>query len=280
MTPEILPYGNKDGRKHAIASMAFGLEFAEELGSDQLRQIASIRDELVELLPGVREKKSLKIDVNTPSKAMAEESLGAIVFESVRRDGSIARSLTISSNSAFVNVNDYVSWADAWEFAKVVFGKVLPGIVRQTLISCVGLQYVDRFISYCDVGSFDSSKVFDRNSSMLPSIMFDFPGPWHSNNGYFVNIEEPFVCNVLNNVNASLAQHQEPYGEKKVFSQVEINFIHRALISESPRSFIEADGREIGDDLEILMSSIHDLHKDIFSKIITKNMSESIGLTD
>lgn len=275
MTAEVKPFGEKVGRDHAIVSMAFGIEFSEALERETLSKVLSLHDSVKEDLPGRKQKKSLTITMQEGPGAVKEEGLGAVIFESVNKDGSIAKSLTVASEHAFVNVNDYASWADAWEFAYKILGIVVPVIQESTAVKAVTLQYLDRFYVSCPLNEFNNSWVLRSGTKYIPPHIFDLKGPWHSNNGFFDRVETPLNTFVLNNVNISLSEKKGFFESDDVVSEIELNLSHRALFNVEPIGF----GGLFDDEcFKKLMSQLHDIHKNLFGDLLSSDVSKIIGL--
>ena len=276
MTAEVKPFGEKVGREHAIVSMAFGIEFSSPIPPEALSRVASLHSSVKEELPGKKQKKSIKINVQSGPSAVSEQDLGVVIFESVNKDGSIARSLTVAHEHAFVNVNDYDSWAEAWAFAKKIFDAVFPAFETTTSVRAVTLEYLDKLYICCPIGEVDNSCVLKNDGEYLPSHIFNLRGPWHSNNGFFNAIESPFNTFVLNNINAALAEKKDVFEDGDIASEIELNLSHRALFNPTAINFsdLKSDSK-----FDHLMATLHKLHKTLFLSLISDDVSKIIGLS-
>ena len=225
-------------------------------------------------LPKVSEQKALTVSLSDgPSGASASQSLGVdgIAFERFSPHRLLSKSLVINRQHCIMTNNKYTRWLKVWPEAREMFGMILPTIIQYQKVAAIGLQYSDIFTWRGNNEEFDLSILFNQDSELLPSHIFKLKSLWHLHQGYF---DEPEIQinlkhKTLNNININLVDMDGSLTIHIVTAQ-------RVIFIDKETNYEDWTSKE--GVLDIIMSKLHDVNKEILSKLLTTEIQNKIKL--
>jgi uncharacterized protein (TIGR04255 family) len=178
-------------KAHAIVEMVVFFEFAHGLDGNMDR-LLPLRSEMEDDFPRSNLLQAVEI-VFPPNQQQASQEtrrIDGIELQRFKRDGTFEWLIRITSRSISVHCLEYTRWGYIWptinRYISTIFGK-LAG--TNAVLSGVGLKYVDQFVYQGEVKSYDLSRLFKRDTSLLHPRAFSSGTSWHCNCGWFQDME-------------------------------------------------------------------------------------------
>jgi len=264
-------------KAHAIVEVVWFIQFSGEFPKGALIKFSSLKDELVDALPKFSEMQKLSLAI-TPQGPVAQQDVGGMEFQRIKRDGSLEWMLRIHDNTISVHCLDYARWDTAWSNASAYLYRVFSKIEGPELpVALVGLKYIDRLVYEGPFDQIDMSKLFRNDSDLLFSKAF-MAGPlWHCHTGWFDDLAESNL-NCLNQLNIDTA-YTTVAGERKHTTTIDHNTIVRFPPGEkSQLQVIVGDNANEKTLINKIMNSLHMKNKRVLGTLLAKDISERILL--
>ena len=264
-------------KAHAIVEVVWFIQFLGQFPKGALIKFSSLKEELADDLPKFSEMQKLSFAI-TPQGSVAQQDLGGLEFQRIKKDGSLEWMLRIQDNSISVHCLDYSRWVNSWREASTYLYKALGKIEGPELpISLVGLKYIDRFVYDGSTDQFDISHLFQINSELLFSKAFTAGPLWHCHTGWFDDVDgSNLQC--LNQLNID-ATYTTIAGQRKHTTTID----HNALVRFPPGDdnhlqVIVGDSPNNETRLHKIMDTLHTKNKKILGSLLTQDVSERILL--
>lgn len=269
-TAEELSFSPINGA-HAIVEMALFVNFTPAFSLNTIKKLVLLEDDLKNYLPKANhvEKFDFKIE-NDQLTNSSNKVLGGIELQRINEDGSIGWILRVSESSISVHCLNYTQWAsvfdEAFGYLKAAFKRLEGG---DSLISSVGLMYVDRFVHNKDPSTSNLSELFQEESDWVFKHAFNSKNKlWHNHIGWYEDLDEMSCLNQLK----TSASYVNINNNQKLVVTVD----HNAIISGESNDF-----KEDGDSckkLEEIMNKLHGMNKKVLGMLLTEEVSARINL--
>lgn len=246
--------------RNAIDAMAFKLIFSQPVGEAVFKAIEENLSIFMDELPSMEVKRDITFRME--AKNTVTHNVSGFVFFKSLETGIHEQSLEITGQHIVFSCRKYDSWTSQWTFARKMISLLAPLIPDLNLISSVGLEYTDIFISYVDPSLDDINNLLKRDSKYLTLNCIQ-KGFWHVNQGFY---EDGSLVNI--NV-----RHQQEKSKDLIRWAIVINIIHRTGQASTRLSDMLESGV-----IDEKMRQMHSLDKVILSEIITVESANSIGL--
>ncbi len=253
---------------HAIAEVAFALEFASEFDERAVQAVLLLQEPLREELPRMEALNAITFQFQPQQGASispAARPTGAI-FQSVKQNGSPAWILRAEGKRIVVNCLDYLRWADVWARAQRYFSMATQAVmIGENPIAQVALQYVDHFVRDGQQG-YSATEVFRADSVYLTRKALDSGALWHVHQGWFEQPQE-FGERCLNVVNIAT---NDAGGVHTT------SIDHNQLFQLRERPIAQLGG--LIERLDRMMQYMHQRNKQVLAGLVAREMSQRIGL--
>lgn len=267
---------NPNTEQHAIVEVVFGVQLARNLSAKELDALVAAHKEHFSDLPKVHRPQIIQFafgEGSPPADLPIMQPTAGVMFDAMKRDGSLDWRLRADDNRLFVNCLSYTRWADVWPTARkflAAAGDIVVG--ADNAVTGFILQYIDVFRWAGDPSTYNVDAMLDRNSTHLPGSIFDCGPLWHLHQGWYRNVTDEPKGRVLERVHldAVLEEKQVPIVKVDTYIQLELSQKRSwaaIFTGESP----------IGD---ALFDKLHEQDKDILKSILTEDMARRVALID
>ncbi len=137
--------GWKFDTPNPIVAYTVGIEFDRAIDDASLRRVMALHSQLRRELPRKVEQQSFTVNFGFQPPQSVAPNLGGVVFDSLKPDGSVLHSLTITRNSCSYMTSNYTRWAEYWPVAERLIGSVCKEIEEMTNISAFVLVGNNKF---------------------------------------------------------------------------------------------------------------------------------------
>lgn len=250
---------------HAIARLDFALLFKKDLD-------AETQQDLVSRLSSHLGKFGLQQLAPNDSDAVLDED-GDEVFAFARKDedGDVVEEVHVHENYVHVVWSDYRGWLFSRDGAIERLGPAIDLISSGTVeFVGVGLAYRDVFLT--DEGAlFDASKVFRKDSELLPSFLIGKGSKWRHWSGWFE--PESAVSQWRNAcmLGIDLGERSQDDGPKVHVTEI----VHRQRVYAAK----EGSGAAAV-ELAMMWDEAHKQNRSLMNRLICDQMLELIGLKE
>lgn len=256
--------------EHAVKSVSFVCELGANLSSEKIKQIITHYDNSIELrkiFPKKTAAQGPSVFINESGINVKDSGeINQIILERFGSDGIPEFTLSLQGNIINFSSNKYSRWASISTEAFAILSQFVNLVLPDPGISVFGLQYLDEFIVTGDIDSFRASMLFDSNSKILPSSVFERIGPWHNHMGWFDDGKIVQHDKLLHNLNVNVV----PQHEKVI---VQIIGAHRFILTNPISNNVNIDSA-MASKFQIL----HDTNKVLLKKLLNKQALKEIHL--
>ncbi|GFO76389.1 hypothetical protein BPLS_P4134 [Bathymodiolus platifrons methanotrophic gill symbiont] len=256
---------------HAIVEMALFVSFTPAFSLNTIKKLVLLGDDLKNSLPKANHVNRFELKIEDDQHtSFSDKVLGGIELQKINEDGSIGWMLRASENSISVHCLNYTLWAsvfaEAFNYLKVAF-KRLEG--SDSLISSVGIMYVDRFVCNKDPSTSNLSELFQEESDWVFKGAFNSKNKlWHNHIGWYEDLGHMSCLNQLK----TSASYVNINNNQKLVVTVD----HSAIISGESNDFKEDGGS--CEKLEEIMNKLHGMNKKVLGRLLTEQVSARINL--
>ena len=244
---------------HAVATVSFGVFTSEFIDADRIQKLIS---------------KHNLIRTELPAVTVLEDGPPGVEFAYRRPDGTASWALRCgNANEIIVECNRYTRWKKVWSTAQSLLDHAMECCLLVGEIQFVNptLRVVDRFRAVVENPQIASLLKRDR---FLAEAIFDVGPIFHSNVGWYVEIDRNQVLNTLN-----LSGRKENVFKQSVFDVVPTLFVTLDQIQQYRSSFsYDINAISSSNFLEVVMNRLHDDNKILLQRVLTSEMQEKIGL--
>ncbi|MER8828820.1 TIGR04255 family protein [Mesorhizobium sp. M0938] len=258
---------------HAIAEVVFGLMLRRPFNRSEIEALANSHDRWRDMLPRLSRQSTVQFLMGAggqlPPPEMLPTGAGGVLFDRVKPDGELAWRLSAQEQSLNVNCLEYSRWAEIWPQVRAFLKDASEvAAISTNPVTNVVLQYVDLFEWRDRSKSVRVNQLLDPDNPDLPSTAGQHGELWHVHQGWFRKENLPVPGQILERIHIDGVLSQA-----KMLPTVKID-IYLRLDLESP---IKTSDLFKG-NADTLFSYLHDTHKSILAKFLTKAAAERIGL--
>ena len=213
--------------------------------------------------------------------------LGGFIFDSLKPDGDVERSISLMDTKLSIMRADYQSWERTWGDARETFVLMLPVLLERSAVVSFHLQYHDRFICGGEHEHSSPRKVLRPESHWLTPKVFEAGELWHSHYGFFEYPDQPHRHQLLNVVETQLIPVENVQDDLKTELAIDVKQNHRVIHGveragghpDEAKTAEEILGVEGGTGLiDAYMDEMHDRNKQILAQLINDEMCDRIKL--
>jgi len=254
---------------HAIAAVAFSVNFNRPLEVGEIANARKIEPEVNEFLPGTT---LIPRDPPRPPLPFFPVTVGFMLHR-VKPDGKPAWVLTAHQNSISAQCTEYTRWADVWGRVRTWLMKLYNLVKRSDLlITSVSLQYKDEFSATKPLDSDVLEKLFKVDSQYLPSRTFNNKELWHINQGWYLPETAPTIGNKLNVKLNVLNIATREVGNSIVLV---IDHLSRFQMDNPSELFSDCGDRA---PIDVVMEELHVQNKSLLRNLLSPQMARRIRL--
>ena len=288
---EVRPW-NKDG--HAIVDAAFTVDFVSPPTPSTVRELLALHSKVRNEYPRKQELTLGKFGISANqstgevrSGVVGETQPGGLIFDSLKANGEVERSIQLSENKLAITRADYEGWDKTWGEARGILVKMLPVLLERGDVIAIHLRYHDRFVWDGDPEEFRADLVFRRDSPFLAPNLFEVEDFWHSYHGFFEYLDRPYLHQLLNVMEAKVITAEIVGEDPSPRTVAEVRLNHRTfhgveqagtrpeLITSEEELFGRGDEPGL---LDAYMNEMHDRNKAVLRRLINDEMCDSINL--
>lgn len=193
------------------------------------------------------------------------------IFDSLRSNGEVERSIKLENTALSVTRSDYQKWEETWPEVRSIFRLMLPLLMERADVAAFHLQYSNKFIWTGDRDSFQAVKLFRKDTQFLAPNVFKVHDLWHSYHGYFEDFNDPQIHQRLHVIEVKVLTPPE----SDLVVQIQLN--HRIV----PESNLNEKDQVLSDErgfLDVYMNAMHAANGNLLARLITDEMCEKIDL--
>jgi uncharacterized protein (TIGR04255 family) len=265
--------------RHAIKEVVFALTLKRQFEPEEVKAVMEAHERWREELPKISPTTAHRVVFgNTPLPPDVEpyEQLGiaGVLFEALKRDGSLDWRLRLEQNWIAVNCLSYTRWADIWPTAKNLLDQVCAIVVNPKLpVVGAALQYIDEFVWEGDIGGYTVADLLRDDSELLPGSIRTKGALWHVHQGWFQyeDLSVPGRC--LHKVHIDGVERDGKY-----VTRIDTTLRHD-LADEltSYTAVFGSNGKRA--PIDSVFGEMHDESKRLMASFITEEMAERIDLS-
>lgn len=258
---------------HAIEQVAFVIQFDQEFNDQTLIKLRAVADQFKDDLPGVTEIQSIGFAFGIQIAPTQQSQVAGLVRKSVGRDGALECELRMDKTGITFVTTRYTRWNKAWEQVSKYLEALLPVYLEQANLLAIGLNYVDKFAWAGDLNNCNPALLIQKDSKYVSNHIFETKEFWHSHTGVFIRADNN--TKRLLNLNVDYLDDPRPEGIKRVVS------VTTTVTDQFNQQGYTPLAHEAGNKELIFshMQSMHEFSKQVFSDLITPEMSKRIALT-
>jgi uncharacterized protein (TIGR04255 family) len=198
--PGYLPYAGKN----SIVEVSFGLQFALPLDAIISSKYEALRTSFLDEFPKFEKMQFVQFSVGSDqlsSAPMAMPQAVGFTASKIRENGTPSRVIRGVTNLLTAHFLVYDSWVEAKKQSLNALKKcmkILDAPSSQLPINAVLLRYIDRFTYDGESSDSSPTKLFKKTTQFLPANIFSKGALWHSNTGWFQEIDGSQALNQLN----------------------------------------------------------------------------------
>lgn len=257
---------------HAIEQVAFVIQFDREFNEQTLAKLRVVAEQFKDDLPGATEIQSIGFAFGAPIASVQHGQVAGLVRKSVGRDGSLECELRMDKTGITFVTTRYTRWNNAWEQVSKYLKALLPLYLEEANLLAIGLNYVDKFAWVGDPDKCDPALLIQRDSKYISKHIFETKEFWHSHTGVFVRADDH--TKRLLNLNVDYLDDFRPDGVKRVVS------VTTTVTDQFNQPGYSPLSHDAGNENLIFghMQTMHVFSKQVFSNLITPEMSNRIAL--
>jgi uncharacterized protein (TIGR04255 family) len=266
-----MPFKPKNER-HAIHEVVFVLTFDHPFTADQIEIFSSNHDRWKADLPRKQRNPYFQVSV---VEGVAREAAAAVtsgvMFDAVKRDGSLDWRLRVEDDWIGVNCLSYTRWEEVWPRARTLLLEASETLgIAENPLTKVTLEYIDIFEWEGDLAGYEVAQLL-RKSECVPSTLLRHTDPlWHLHLGWFERESLPADGRLLNRIHLDAIQQEKTYLVK----------IDNVLRVDMERPVAGPDIIFEGETpfVDLVFEDLHIRNKSTLSSFITKELADRIGL--
>jgi|JI10StandDraft_1071094.scaffolds.fasta_scaffold553945_2 uncharacterized protein (TIGR04255 family) len=271
-----MPFQPKSGA-HAIIEVVFGLYFARAFTSTELDALAKAHPLWKEDLPKIARGAfgggfQLMVAEGVGPMMPIPMQGGGVIFESIKRDGSLDWRVRAEGNGLFVNCLAYEGGVNTWAKAKRYIERAADhmGInLGEQMVSSCSLEYIDLFDWEGDVAGYDLEQLLRRNSRYIPATVWERGPMWHLYQGWFRSENIPDAKRLLERIHLDGVLDASGVPTVKFDTFMQVEFAKSVSVEHVIATKNENEG---------IFPTLHALNKRIISDYITQEMADRIRL--
>jgi uncharacterized protein (TIGR04255 family) len=259
---------------HAIEQVAFVLQFDHPFDDAVFSKLRIIADGFKEELPGKVEIQAVSFSLGMQPITQQSTSNG-LVLRRMAPDGSVEIELRIERASLTFITTCYSRWQAAWIQASKYFNTVLPLYLDQAKLTAISLNYIDKFVWVGNLDNCVPNLLIRPETKYICKHIFDTKDFWHSHTGSFIRVNK-FIKRLLN-INVDYLDETRPEGTKRIIA---ITTVVTDQFNQPSYEEFAGDQNATIEEINKRMQDMHNFGKQVFSDLITSQMSQRIALKE
>ncbi|WP_411728396.1 TIGR04255 family protein [Methyloglobulus sp.] len=271
---------NQDGHfepihaAHAIERVILVVQFDRDIGDDSFTTARKTFEQFKNELPGQVEISGFPITVGHPVK-MPPTGVTGVFFRRIEPDGTIENEFRVERSSLTFITTRYTRWDDIWKQSSQYFNALIPIYSKQSKITGVGLNFVDKFKWSGDLTKCNPNLLLRAKSNYICPHVFEAKDFWHSHTGAFIRVDE--YTKRLVNINVDYVDENRPDGTQRIIAVTTV--INNQLNQPEYKPY-EVEENSVLDFVNKHMQELHQVGKEVFGNIINDNMCKRIALVE
>jgi uncharacterized protein (TIGR04255 family) len=270
-----MPFEPRSG-KHAIIEAVFGLMFSRRFRSTEIDAVIASHSKWRDDLPRLGRSAGMiqfAFGDGVPPPMQLSPPAGGVMFDSVRRDGSLDWRLRVEENFVYVNCLSYTGWTDVYGKAKQYFidasNAAFGGEPIDPQVTACMIQYIDVFDWHGKPEEYDLDLLLTNEDSFyVPSSLRKRGLAWHLHQGWYRTDKLPVEGRMLERINIDGAI--DPTND---LPAVKMDTIHRLEFKEPVVISDMLNGK-----MDQLLDWMHAEDKAVVGAHLTSEMRKRIGL--
>lgn len=276
--------------EHAIVQASFAVGLAAPTPLHTVRELQALHSKFKGDYP--RERTIQGAAIGIPELVQGTLQLGAqttpigFIFDSLKPNGEVLRSISLDGTTLSVQSADYLTWEETWAEVRSVFAQMLPLVLSRSELVSFHLHYHDRFVWEREAQEFKSNLVFREGSPFIAQNVFAAPELWHNYHGYFEYPEVPSPHQLLTLAEVQLLPPENVGLKDERGVVADLKLTHRAILGvdraggkakpvNDPKEVLGTDEDGL---LDAYMTKMHDADKWLLARLITDELCDEIGI--
>lgn len=256
---------------HSIVEVALAIQVKPEFTAEEIQVIKSAHDQWKDRLPEISNWQIFSLHISS-DEASINEPPHPVSFIQNSPDGSLEWELSIQFDFIVVRCLSYPGWNEIWEKTRTLFGKVSGSLVENPhTINSISLQYTDLFTWKGSNDEYKIGDVLDKNSTNIPSVIFEHGPKWHLHQGWITEQETPISGEILQRMHISGFQKNEK-------CLVKFESLEKFIIANSGTINIKQAFSERSDKIDQIFSKLHERSKSLLRDYLHSDLQEKIKL--
>lgn len=269
---------------HAIDQVVFVVQVDRPLSVETMRSAIAIADSVAVDLPAQSQLQGVTFEFNTgghpiqPAQPAPTPTLTGKSYRRVRPNATIEAELVLELTSIVFRSSSYTRWTEIWTSAKKYFDAIAPMYAKESRISGIGLNYVDRFYWAGHANECKASQLLRNDSDFVAPHVRTATDLWHSHTGSFIKANDQ--TKRLMNVNVDfIDEHIQPPGQLPgTRKAVVISTILTDFLNQPGFKPLDISKDNANSVIDMHMQELHQFGKMTLSNIISDEMSKRIAL--
>jgi uncharacterized protein (TIGR04255 family) len=198
-----------------------------------------------------------------------------VIFDALRKDGSLDWRLRVDENFMYVNCLSYTGWDDVFGKAKRYFSDAIRAAFGESpidpRITAAIIQYIDVFEWKGKPEEYDVDQLFCTDNFYVPPALRKRGPLWHLHQGWYRDGDLVIDGRMLERINVDAAIEQATN-----VAAVKMDTFHRLEFKES----VLIDELLPTQMSDRIFGWLHDQDKAVVRAYLTKEMRKRIGLDD
>lgn len=246
---------------HAVESVVFTFVSSRFIDIDDIQALVNAHD---------------RFRADLPALNLPNSDAPVVEFAYRRPDGSASWLLRCGNGGEFtVECRRYTRWDRVWKVVRAVVGIAVDvcNAVRPLSILAPSLRVVDRFRSTSDETHLDSLL---RRDAFIAEAAFNTGPLFHSNVGWFEDLENVVVLNTLNVQGRRDSLFEPTKGKTSQANYVVIDHVQQIRLTEPPQAYTAFDDEH--SPVVVAVNELHQRNKKLLARILVNEMQDAIGL--
>ena len=176
-----------------------------------------------------------------------------------------------------VHCLNYSRWHHVWPETRSYLARLLSSVERDSVVTTVGLRYVDQFFFNGRPEDYDASLLLKKGPHIHPKA-FTSGTRWHCHTGWFES--HAGSGEVLNQLNiGSVVPVEGTPGPEKIMIVIDHGQLKRAASGSDLSRYLQPlEAPTIATDLDQLMQQLHDSNRTVMNDLIQPTVGKQINL--
>lgn len=263
---------------HAIEQVIFTLQFERSIDESIFSEVRKTSEQFKPELPGLLETPQgfpNMLSLGMPAFGFPGMPGNGFMLRRVAPSGLVENELRVTDSSLTFRNMTYSRWNAVWSQANSYFKALVPIFIKQTRVSGISINYVDKFAWSGNITAFNPNLLLRAGSKYLCPHVLDAKDLWHSHTGAFIRVDKH--TKRLLNVNVDVMDENR-LGE--VHRIVSITTVLTDLLNQPGYETFVSEESDVVGFIDTHMQGLHAFGKEVFGNIINDEMSKRIALIE